>query len=121
MLHPVLVLTAAHHLRHLPSASVQFRRRGGQAPLHVVPQGDQVAHHQLRPFKHMGVEPLQDKCPCRGAGSMSLMGHQKGFIDIPGSQAADRGDPVPGMETTRDGGDSLTQGDLSGLMLEPSR
>ena len=52
---------------------------------------------------------------------MPLMGYQKRFIDIPGSQAADRSDPVPGMETTCDGGDSLTQGDLSGLMLEPSR
>ena len=52
---------------------------------------------------------------------MPPMGYQKGFIDISGSQAADRRDPVTGMETIRDGGDSLTQGDLSGLMLEPSR
>ena len=52
---------------------------------------------------------------------MPPMGYQKCFIDISGSQAADRRDPVPRMETIRDGGDGLTQGDLSGLMLEPSR
>ena len=78
-----------NHPGHFPAPPLQLWRWRSETAFHVVPQGLQVLHHQVRTIEYAGVEALHDE-----SSLLPFMGHKEGFIDVARSEGADGFDPL---------------------------
>ena len=105
-----------NHPGHFPAPPLQLWGWRGETAFHVVAQGLQVLHHQVRPIEHVCVQALHDE-----GAVLSLVGHEERFVDVARTKGTDGFDPLTRMEAIGDGFQGLGHERSHGSHMAPCR